>query len=664
MSVGYIKRHGGLPIWDESQNKYVFVNNLLHDNLYFGVDGIPEFTHYELDDHLNLVNEHIDWTNATEDLHTDGSIEGEDKIEAGHPGTETAGIDIDGTVYAAKLRVNDIGGSAPAQVVVHRHSTTLESVIIGARSNTDDDTHAAITNGQRVLTIAGVGWTGSHYDQFADIRFGASNSGTISSTSSPGRIQFRTTPDGADAPALALTIDEDKLVTFAGSTSGVDHTELDNIGSHTHAQISTHINDADIHGDTPLVAGDASHIPFVKAAEDGFEFDQNELLYDSTEKRLQLGGTTSGTYSFSAVTYAISNFINETATHGVSVFRQLSDDTVGYNVTLVKSRGTEAVPASTQVGDSLGAFRWMQEALYTETAGAVRSEMNGGSIGMVVRAAPTGLNRSTDMSFNIVQGGADFEGMVLTSDDSSLGILGTLTFHASLEVILPSLKYAGRCFFGETGGSNFVDSDNATGTAGFATRGKAINNTSETAKWNVQSHITAGSALEVVDNLGEFLFVDISGQPNIEVGINSTVAGALNGIVDNRTIWINKPYWEAQFRKITPSTHANGEQWTCTLTGPEVPITTQTASTLTVTNAHETILADTSSNDITFTMPSAVTRANRHFTFKKIDGSNTVTINTVLSEDIISDVVDTTMSFTSLGDSFTLMSDGTQWVVI
>jgi len=152
---------------------------------------------------------------ASGDL-TVGASNGGD-LEVGDPGLEAAGININGVTYDPKFRVHDIGGTNPAQFVVHRHSTTLQPLIVGARTNNDTSSHSAVTANQGMFSILGAGYTGTHYDIFGSIDISASASGTISATSSPGKIVFNTTPDGSNAVAAALTLESDKSATFGGS---------------------------------------------------------------------------------------------------------------------------------------------------------------------------------------------------------------------------------------------------------------------------------------------------------------------------------------------------------------------------------------------------------------------------------------------------------------
>ena len=146
-----------------------------------------------------------------------GNIVAADNFVAGDPGTEGSGIDINGTTYDSVFKASDIGGSNAALGIYHRHSTTLQPLLIGAHSNSDTTAHGTVTSGQSMFTVYGAGWTGSHYDLFGAIDISADTSGTIGATSSPGRIRFQVTPDASNTPVTALTISNNSNVTFANN---------------------------------------------------------------------------------------------------------------------------------------------------------------------------------------------------------------------------------------------------------------------------------------------------------------------------------------------------------------------------------------------------------------------------------------------------------------
>lgn len=137
----------------------------------------------------------------------------------GDPGFEASGITVNSSLYTSSLKVSDIGGSNVAQTILHRHSTTLEPLIVGARSNSDDATHVAVTNGQRLLTMYATGYAGStaDYQIFGSQTFSVEASGTVSDTSSPGRFEIALTPDGSATPVTAFSIASNKAAVFEGS---------------------------------------------------------------------------------------------------------------------------------------------------------------------------------------------------------------------------------------------------------------------------------------------------------------------------------------------------------------------------------------------------------------------------------------------------------------
>jgi hypothetical protein len=114
----------------------------------------------------------------------------------GNAGDETEGIDVNGTTYKSSFIVTDIGGEDQAQAILHRHSTSQEPLIAGARSNTDDDTDADVTNGMSLLSMIGTGYVGSDYQLFGQVQISAADDGILSATNSPGKITLQVTEEG------------------------------------------------------------------------------------------------------------------------------------------------------------------------------------------------------------------------------------------------------------------------------------------------------------------------------------------------------------------------------------------------------------------------------------------------------------------------------------
>lgn len=143
----------------------------------------------------------------------DGTVDGQ--LDIGSQGTEAGGINFNGTTYDTVAKISEIGGSLEAMLSIHRHSTTLPAGMITSRSNSADSTHGAVTASQVLWRQIHTGWTGSHYDVFAEIRALVDDSGTISATSSPGRLQLMTVPDGSNTPTVAIDIDNGQNVLCA-----------------------------------------------------------------------------------------------------------------------------------------------------------------------------------------------------------------------------------------------------------------------------------------------------------------------------------------------------------------------------------------------------------------------------------------------------------------
>lgn len=137
------------------------------------------------------------------------------ELIVGDAGTEGSGINIGGLTFESTFKVSDIDGANYAQTILHRHSTTLEPLIVGARSNSDTSAHADVTAGQNVFSVYGTGWAGSNYKLFGSMDIGVDITGTISDTSAPGRIRRFITPDGSTTPSVFETVSNDGNVAFS-----------------------------------------------------------------------------------------------------------------------------------------------------------------------------------------------------------------------------------------------------------------------------------------------------------------------------------------------------------------------------------------------------------------------------------------------------------------
>ena len=166
-------------------------------------------------DNININGNVISSTNTNGNIQLNAN--GTGQVEIDDPGLETGGILVDGASFETAFRVNDIGGAAPAQVILHKHSTTWEPILLSARSNSNTSAHATVTAGMPVFTIYGTGWLNSYYGTMASITFSADTTGTLADGSAPGRLQFNVTPDGGLSPVTAMTINNNGVVTLANA---------------------------------------------------------------------------------------------------------------------------------------------------------------------------------------------------------------------------------------------------------------------------------------------------------------------------------------------------------------------------------------------------------------------------------------------------------------
>lgn len=132
----------------------------------------------------------------------------------GDPGTEGTGINVGGTTYDAVLKVSDITTSDIALFGLHRHSTTLEPLVIGSRSHSTGSSHSAVLSGDGLFSIYAVGYGTTAYQQGGIMRFAAT--GTGSDTSMPTSWTLSLSASGSVVPAAVITANPDKSVLFSG----------------------------------------------------------------------------------------------------------------------------------------------------------------------------------------------------------------------------------------------------------------------------------------------------------------------------------------------------------------------------------------------------------------------------------------------------------------
>ena len=146
------------------------------------------------------------------------------RAQIGELGTEQSSVKINGLTFNSNLKVSDLSNSNAAQTILHKHSTTAAPIVVGARSNSDTTSHGAVINDMPTLSIYGAGWTSGTYSLNGQINVGTDDTGTISGTSSPGKIEFWTTPNGTIWPEMAMKIDSNKKLTVSGSVQATSFT--------------------------------------------------------------------------------------------------------------------------------------------------------------------------------------------------------------------------------------------------------------------------------------------------------------------------------------------------------------------------------------------------------------------------------------------------------
>ena len=138
------------------------------------------------------------------------------ELIVGDAGTEGDHIKVNGINYTGRFKVSDLDGTNVTQTILHKHSTTVEPVVVAARSNSDDATHGDVTAGQNLVSFYGTGWAGASYHIAGAWLFSVDTTGVVSGISMPGRWTLQITPTGSVWPEDALIVTQDKKLTTKG----------------------------------------------------------------------------------------------------------------------------------------------------------------------------------------------------------------------------------------------------------------------------------------------------------------------------------------------------------------------------------------------------------------------------------------------------------------
>jgi hypothetical protein len=159
----------------------------------------------------------------------------------GDPGLEAAGIQALGQTFTSSFKVSNIydTGDYTTQFILHKHSTNSSPLVLYARSNTDDDSHADMDPNMTAGSNYYAGHLGTDYKIFCGTEGRSSNYGTdtLSETSSPGMYLLSVTMDGSVWPPMpAFEVNSDLRVYCHGYLKIADATGYIHLPLHTTAE--------------------------------------------------------------------------------------------------------------------------------------------------------------------------------------------------------------------------------------------------------------------------------------------------------------------------------------------------------------------------------------------------------------------------------------------
>lgn len=151
-----------------------------------------------------------DWDAGAHTITSEGII-------AGDPGAEGSGVTVYGNTFDSSLKVSVIGGSMAADLILHRHSTSVPTRLLATRSKSDTNAHAAPSSGDSLFDIYAAGWDGTDYHISSGISFIVD--GSVSGDNIPGRIVFFT-GTSVGFPVERMRINNSGALGFGGANFG------------------------------------------------------------------------------------------------------------------------------------------------------------------------------------------------------------------------------------------------------------------------------------------------------------------------------------------------------------------------------------------------------------------------------------------------------------
>jgi hypothetical protein len=124
-----------------------------------------------------------------------------------------SGVIAGGTVNAKFCVKQNEDGPVAAFVKAHNTNAAIGSTVFACRSRGTLTAPTIVQNNDVLATYLALGFDGTDLAIAADIEFQVD--GVPGSNDMPGRILFKTTPDGTQTPVEAMRIDSTQKVTFA-----------------------------------------------------------------------------------------------------------------------------------------------------------------------------------------------------------------------------------------------------------------------------------------------------------------------------------------------------------------------------------------------------------------------------------------------------------------
>lgn len=160
-------------------------------------------------------------SNATKGYIVFGSTAGavfdqvNNRLAIGVDGTENTVV-VNGTTYGSTLTVHAEGATDVAEFSVHRHSNSaaLGSHFIALRSRGTEASETVVQNNDVLSRIDSLGFDGTDYEIAAQIDVEVD--AAPGNNDMPGRMVFKTTPNGSVTPTEAMRITSAQLIQISG----------------------------------------------------------------------------------------------------------------------------------------------------------------------------------------------------------------------------------------------------------------------------------------------------------------------------------------------------------------------------------------------------------------------------------------------------------------